>query len=154
VIRMFHCLFIVLKISLFSMLSSHDPLIRMFHCLFIVWESHCSPCHPVMIQWSECFIVFSLFWKSHCSPCHPVTIQWSECSTVFSLFSKSHLCYHLCKKSIAINNSGLIYFYYRGLYLGFMKLRTSVDAIHITVPRYSPNILPHVKVRDNPHVSR
>jgi hypothetical protein len=35
-IRMFHCLFIVLKISLFSMPSSHDPVIRMFHCLFIV----------------------------------------------------------------------------------------------------------------------
>ena len=35
VIRMFHCLFIVLKISLFSMSSSHDPVIRMFHCLFI-----------------------------------------------------------------------------------------------------------------------
>jgi hypothetical protein len=36
VIRMFRCLFIVLKISLFSMSSSHDPVIRMFHCLFIV----------------------------------------------------------------------------------------------------------------------
>jgi hypothetical protein len=33
---MFHCLFIVLKIPLFSMPSSHDPVIRMFHCLFIV----------------------------------------------------------------------------------------------------------------------
>jgi hypothetical protein len=33
---------------------------------------------------------FSLFSKSRCSPCHPVMIQWSECSTVFSLFSKSH----------------------------------------------------------------
>ena len=36
VIKMFHCLFIVLKISLFSMSSSHDPVIKMFHCLFIV----------------------------------------------------------------------------------------------------------------------
>ena len=33
---MFHCLFIVLKILLFSMPSSQDPVIRMFHCLFIV----------------------------------------------------------------------------------------------------------------------
>ncbi len=36
VTRMFHCLFIVLKISLFSMSSSHDPVIKMFHGLFIV----------------------------------------------------------------------------------------------------------------------
>jgi hypothetical protein len=38
----------------------------------LFWKSHCSSCHPVMIQWSDCSIVFSLFWKSHCSPCHPV----------------------------------------------------------------------------------
>jgi hypothetical protein len=57
----------------------------------LFWKTHCSPCHPVMIQWSECsIVVFSLFWKSHCSPCHPVMIQWSECSIVFSLFWKSH----------------------------------------------------------------
>ena len=36
VTRMFHCLFIVLKIPLFSMACSPDPVIRMFHCLFIV----------------------------------------------------------------------------------------------------------------------
>jgi hypothetical protein len=42
-----HCLFIVLKIPLCSMPSSHD-------------------------QWSKFSIVFSLFWRSHCSPCHPV----------------------------------------------------------------------------------
>ena len=36
VMRMFHCLFIVLKISLFPMSSSHDLVIRMFRCLFIV----------------------------------------------------------------------------------------------------------------------
>ena len=66
--------------------SSHDPVIRMFHCLFIVLKISLFSMHPVMIQWSECSIVFSLFWKSHCSPCHPVMIQWSECSIVFSLF--------------------------------------------------------------------
>jgi hypothetical protein len=33
---MFHCLFIVLKIPLFSMPSSHDPVFIKFHCLFIV----------------------------------------------------------------------------------------------------------------------
>ena len=36
VIGMFHCLFIMLKIPLFSMSSSHDPVIGMFHCLFIL----------------------------------------------------------------------------------------------------------------------
>ena len=35
-IRMFHLFFIVLKISLFFMSSSHDSVIRMFHWRFIV----------------------------------------------------------------------------------------------------------------------
>ena len=36
VIRMLHYLFIVFEISVFSKSSFHDPLIRMFHYLFIV----------------------------------------------------------------------------------------------------------------------
>jgi hypothetical protein len=90
-LRIFHCLFIVLKISLFSMPSCHDPVTGIFLCLFIVFEISCSPCHPVTIQWPERSFLFSLFSKSHCSPCHPVTIQWPKCS-ILLLFSKS-LCF-------------------------------------------------------------
>jgi hypothetical protein len=61
VIRMFHCLFIVLKFSLFPVPSSHYPVIRMFHCFSLFWKSHCSPCHPVIIQWSECSLSFHCF---------------------------------------------------------------------------------------------
>ncbi|XP_054722612.1 ankyrin repeat and fibronectin type-III domain-containing protein 1-like [Uloborus diversus] len=42
----------------------------------------------------------------------------------------------------------------RGLYVGYMKLKSSVDAIRVVVPRLTPNVLPHIKIRDNPHVSR
>ncbi|XP_055935870.1 ankyrin repeat and fibronectin type-III domain-containing protein 1-like isoform X3 [Argiope bruennichi] len=41
----------------------------------------------------------------------------------------------------------------RGLYVGYMKLKSSVDAIRVVVPRLIPNVLPHAKIRDNPHVS-
>ncbi|CAL8142540.1 unnamed protein product [Orchesella dallaii] len=41
----------------------------------------------------------------------------------------------------------------KGLYLGYLKLASSVDLLKIIVPTKSPNMLPHVKVRDNPHVS-
>jgi hypothetical protein len=75
-----HCLFIVLKIPLSSMPSSHDPVI----CLFIVLKILLgSPCHPIVIQWSQCSIVFSLFWKSHCPPCHPV---WRSSDLPFHCF--------------------------------------------------------------------
>ena len=42
----------------------------------------------------------------------------------------------------------------RGLYLGFLKMKSSVDLIRVLVPKESPNLLPHSKIRDNPWVSR
>lgn len=41
----------------------------------------------------------------------------------------------------------------RGLYLGYLKMQSSVDLIQVVVPAKTPNILPHCKIRDNPHVS-
>ncbi|XP_014667903.1 PREDICTED: ankyrin repeat and fibronectin type-III domain-containing protein 1-like [Priapulus caudatus] len=42
----------------------------------------------------------------------------------------------------------------RGLYLGYLKLRSSVDLLRVLVRENTPNVLPHVKIRTNPHVSR
>ncbi|XP_078082022.1 ankyrin repeat and fibronectin type-III domain-containing protein 1-like [Mustelus asterias] len=41
-----------------------------------------------------------------------------------------------------------------GLYLGYLKLCSSVDQIKVLVPSRMPNMLCHVKVRDNSNVSR
>ncbi|KAG7459785.1 hypothetical protein MATL_G00214410 [Megalops atlanticus] len=41
-----------------------------------------------------------------------------------------------------------------GLYLGYLKLCSSVDQIRVLVPQKLPNMLCHVKVRDNSNVSR
>ncbi|XP_071527330.1 uncharacterized protein wake isoform X3 [Panulirus ornatus] len=42
----------------------------------------------------------------------------------------------------------------RGLYLGYLKLQSSVDVLQVLVPEKTPNMFPHVKIRENPHVSR
>lgn len=42
----------------------------------------------------------------------------------------------------------------RGLYLGYLKMKSSVDLIRVLVPKDAPNLLPHAKIRDNPWVSR
>ncbi|XP_034944603.1 uncharacterized protein wake isoform X2 [Chelonus insularis] len=47
------------------------------------------------------------------------------------------------------SNTGLT----RGLYLGYLKMHSSVDLIQVVVPSKAPNVLPHCKIRDNPHVS-
>lgn len=41
----------------------------------------------------------------------------------------------------------------RGLYLGYLKMQSSVDQIQIVVPAKTPNILPHCKIRENSHIS-
>lgn len=41
-----------------------------------------------------------------------------------------------------------------GLYLGYLKLCSSVDQIKVLVLQKLPNVLCHVKIRDNSNVSR
>ncbi|RZF48884.1 hypothetical protein LSTR_LSTR003264 [Laodelphax striatellus] len=41
----------------------------------------------------------------------------------------------------------------RGLYLGYLKMRSSVDLLQVLVPTKSPNVPPHCKIRDNSHVT-
>ncbi|XP_022237523.1 ankyrin repeat and fibronectin type-III domain-containing protein 1-like [Limulus polyphemus] len=42
----------------------------------------------------------------------------------------------------------------RGLYLGYVKLKSSVDVIRVLVPQKTPNVLPFSRIRENSHVSR
>ena len=42
----------------------------------------------------------------------------------------------------------------RGLYLGYLKLGSSLDQILVMAVQNRPNTLPNVKIRDNSHVSR
>ncbi|XP_072155401.1 ankyrin repeat and fibronectin type-III domain-containing protein 1 isoform X2 [Bemisia tabaci] len=41
----------------------------------------------------------------------------------------------------------------RGLYLGYLKMRSSVDLLYVIVPTKTPNVPPHCKIRANPHVT-
>uniref|UniRef100_A0A8D8YBP6 Ankyrin repeat and fibronectin type-III domain-containing protein 1 n=1 Tax=Cacopsylla melanoneura TaxID=428564 RepID=A0A8D8YBP6_9HEMI len=41
----------------------------------------------------------------------------------------------------------------KGLYLGYLKMRSSVDLLQVLVPSKSPNVPPHCKIRENPHVT-
>jgi hypothetical protein len=42
----------------------------------------------------------------------------------------------------------------KGLYVGYLQLKSTVDSISIVTPRLQPNMLPHVKVRDISHITR
>lgn len=42
----------------------------------------------------------------------------------------------------------------RGLYIGYVKLRSSVDMMSVLVAKAAPNILPYAKIRENPHISK
>ena len=42
----------------------------------------------------------------------------------------------------------------RGLYLGYLKARSSVASMKVICSREYPNVLPHIKIRDNPNISK
>ena len=42
----------------------------------------------------------------------------------------------------------------KGLYVGYLQLKSTVDSISIVTPRSHPNMFPHVKVRDISHITR
>lgn len=41
----------------------------------------------------------------------------------------------------------------RGLYLGYLKMHSSFDTIQVMTPKKTPNVLPHVRMRENSHIS-
>ena len=41
-----------------------------------------------------------------------------------------------------------------GLYVGYLKLTSSMELINIMVPEERPNSLPYAKVREHSHVSK
>lgn len=43
---------------------------------------------------------------------------------------------------------------HRGLYLGYLKGRSTVASIKVICSREYPNVLPYMKIRDNPNISR
>ena len=43
---------------------------------------------------------------------------------------------------------------YRGLYLGYLKGRSTIASMRVICSREYPNVLPHHKIRDNPNISR
>lgn len=42
----------------------------------------------------------------------------------------------------------------RGLYVGYLKLHSSLNSIRVVVPDVLPSMLPFTRVRDNPHLTR
>ena len=42
----------------------------------------------------------------------------------------------------------------RGLYLGYLKARSTVASMKVICSREYPNVLPHIKIRENPNVSQ
>lgn len=41
-----------------------------------------------------------------------------------------------------------------GLYLGYLHIRMNVESIRVLAPENNPNVLPFIKIRDCPNVSK
>ncbi|XP_068610755.1 ankyrin repeat and fibronectin type-III domain-containing protein 1 [Brachionichthys hirsutus] len=89
------------------------------------------------VRWTQ-LCKLQLQRKSISSPEEPTALD----TLLITLHEK--LAYHRrCRKTLS-----------PGLYLGYLKLCTSVEQIRVLVPQKLPNILCHTKIRDNSNISR
>lgn len=85
-----------------------------------------------------------------CQP-QPLTTWQSNCWTSW-----------ISMKQARFNSSGSShnfssYFsnmFFRGLYVGYLKLHSSLNSIRVVVPDVLPSMLPFTRVRDNPHLTK
>lgn len=92
-------------------------------------------------EYSRCFkIVQAVFWEMDDFVCSD---RLPNVLIVCLLLLQEQITYHQVS-SIRLP---------RGLYLGYLKMRSSVDLLQVLVPSKTPNVPPHCKIRDNPHVT-
>ena len=94
----------------------------------------------------------------HCRLFYPNIGYFTEIlafTKILVILPKSQLFYQTIGYFTNINlNTVLQFSCYRGLYLGYLKLRTSVDVLSIMVPNSHTNVLPFVKIQDIPNVTK
>lgn len=83
-------------------------------------------------------------------------MRWMKLNKIMRKKSSSSPLDFLCKEMVPILN-----FFEasqipldRGLYLGYLKMQSSLNTIRVTVPDNMPSSLPYVTVRSTPHVSQ
>lgn len=65
-------------------------------------------------------------------------------SNIVCLFSQEMMEYHqACSNKLG-----------RGLYIGYLRLKSTLDLMSVMVSKSHPNTLPYAKIRENAHVSR
>ncbi|KAJ8347215.1 hypothetical protein SKAU_G00286160 [Synaphobranchus kaupii] len=104
--------------------------------LVTLLDMNSGPC-PDGMRWTQ-LCKLQLQRKSISSPEEPNALD------MLLITLQEKLSYHRCSRNILPS----------GLYLGYLKLCSSVDQIRVLVPQKLPNMLCHVKIRDNSNLSR
>ncbi|XP_022170944.1 uncharacterized protein LOC111034176 isoform X1 [Myzus persicae] len=91
-----------------------------------------------------------------CQPKNVVNLKWTPMAKILKKSSRSDNLTDLLISSI----QDQIMFYQtsnaklqKGLYVGYLLMRSSVDMLHVMVPLQNPNMPVCCKIRDNPHVT-
>ncbi|XP_062387951.1 ankyrin repeat and fibronectin type-III domain-containing protein 1-like [Sardina pilchardus] len=107
--------------------------------VLLVTLRECSPSHPPdpPLRW----VPMSRLEKSHS---HTALLPEPTAMDTLTEQLKEKLAYHRRSTQQA----------QPGLYVGILKLCSSVEQLRVLVPQRLPNLLCHARVRSNPHVSR
>ena len=128
--------------------------------LYRMWsiEHHKNVNWDVQLHLFDCLLLRTTVWFN--SPIFPCRHAMNRCQNNTSCWSPSSLNRPLCPSALRPRQDILSYqrrSAHRlspGLYLGYLKLSSSVDQIKVLVSQRSPNMLCHVRVRENANVSR
>uniref|UniRef100_A0A914ZD59 Fibronectin type-III domain-containing protein n=1 Tax=Panagrolaimus superbus TaxID=310955 RepID=A0A914ZD59_9BILA len=85
-----------------------------------------------------------------------LAMRWMKLNKIMRKKSSSTPLDFLCKEMVPVLNffeSSQIPLD-RGLYLGYLKMQSSLNTIRVTVPDNMPSALPYVTIRSTPHVSQ
>lgn len=128
----------------------------------------CSTCHCLSMWWQSvknlinCINLFTMFINFHLQSQKCVSVlnsRWIPLNKVQKKLTAIHEDNNINELLLGSIQEQINYHQNttlrlsRGLYLGYLKMQSSVDQIQIVVPAKTPNILPHCKIRDNNHIS-
>ncbi|ULT82585.1 hypothetical protein L3Y34_012087 [Caenorhabditis briggsae] len=112
--------------------------------------------HYMPLIYDNCFFLLTVRFIEPTVTFQTITLRWMPFNKLLRKKMPTPAVDNMTKQLLNILN-----FYeasqiqlQRGLYVGYLKLHSSLNSIRVVVPDVLPSMLPFTRVRDNPHLTR
>uniref|UniRef100_A0A8R1HMY2 Ras-associating domain-containing protein n=1 Tax=Caenorhabditis japonica TaxID=281687 RepID=A0A8R1HMY2_CAEJA len=112
--------------------------------------------HYMPLVYENCFFLLTVRFIEPSVMFQSITLRWMSFNKLLRKKMPTSAIDNMTKQLLNILN-----FYeasqiklQRGLYVGYLKLHSSLNSIRVVVPDVLPSMLPFTRIRDNPHLTR